>query len=115
MVLMLLGLLLGCLMSPMSGLMAALFWIRSQVYPPPVLGSTLISLRIAGVNVGGVVLIVFVQMVRFRLAGVFVLSLGLLSQFRGPKCGGVILALQSSDAVRLGLTIWVWFGILVVY
>ena len=38
-----------------------------------------------------------------RLAGSFVLFLGLFSLFRGLKCGGVILALQSSGAVHLGV------------
>ena len=64
----------------------------------------------AGVNVGGVMLIVFVQMVRFRLAVVFVLSRGLLQSVQRAELWGVILAFKSSDAVHLGLTFWVWFG-----
>ena len=46
---------------------AALSWIKSQGYPLPVLDSTLISRKIVGVIGGGVMLIVFVQVVRFRL------------------------------------------------
>ena len=98
----------------MSGLMVALFWIRSQVFPPLVLGSTLISLRIAGVNVGGVVLIVFVQMVRFRLAGGFCSLPGPLQSVQRTEMWGVTFSLQSSNAVHLGVDNLVWFGMLVV-
>ena len=89
-VLVLLRLLLGCLMPLKSGPMVALFWIRSQVYPPPVLGSTLISLRIAGVIVGGAMLIVFVQVVRFRLVEVSAPFLGLFSLCRELRCGRLL-------------------------
>ena len=61
--------------------------LRSQVYLPPVLGSLLVSQRIAGESVGGVMLIMSVQMVRFSLAGGFVLFLGLFSHFKRPRCG----------------------------
>ena len=101
--LMLLRLLLGCLMPRMSGLMVALFWIRSQVYLPLVLGFLLMSQRIAGESAGGVMWIMSVLMVRFSLVEVSVLFPGLCRQFKGLRCGGVILALQSSDAVHLGV------------
>ena len=42
-------------------------------------------------------------MVIFNLVRVSVLFLGLSSLFRELKCGGVISALQSSDAVHLGV------------
>ena len=99
MVLMLLDLLLRCLMTRMSGPMVALFWIESQVYLPPFLGSLLINQTIAGVDVGGVMLIMFVQRVRFSLAG----APGLLQSVQRAEMWGVILALQSSDAVHLGV------------
>ena len=84
----------------MSGLMVALFWIRSLVYLPPVLGSTLISRRIAGVVVGGVMLIVFALRVRFSLAVVSAFVPGPLQSVQRAEMWGVILALQSSSAVH---------------
>ena len=65
-------LLLRCPMFPMSGLMAALFSIRSQVFPPLALGSLLTILSFAG---GRVMLIKFVLMVLYSLVEAFVLSL----------------------------------------
>ena len=68
------------------------------------LGSLLTSLRTAGVVVGGVMLMVFVLIMVFRLVEASVLSPDLFSLFKEPKCGrGVILALQSSSAVHLGV------------
>ena len=87
MVLMLSKLLLGCLVIRMSGLMVVLFGIRSLGYLPLVLVSLPISQRIAGVVVGGVMLIVFALKVRFSLAGALVLFLDLFSQSKGLKCG----------------------------
>ena len=65
-------LLLRCPMFPVCGLMAALFSIRSQVFPPLALGSLLTILSFAG---GRVMLIRFVLMVLYRLVEAFVLSL----------------------------------------
>ena len=98
MVVMLLRLLLGCLMPLMSGLMVALFWIRSHVYPPPVLGSTLISRSIAGVRI---MLIMFILIMWFSLVGGSLLFLGICRLF--SELNGVILALHSSDAVHIGV------------
>ena len=51
------------------------------------LGSLLTSLKTAGVVVGGVILMVFVQLEKFRLVEVSVLSLGLFSLYKEMKCG----------------------------
>ena len=82
-------------------------------------GFLLICQRIAGVVVGGVMLIVFALRVLFRLVEASVRSLGLCRLFKGLRCGGAILALQSADAVHVegrgregGLTIRVWFVML---
>ena len=90
MILMLLGIPL------MAGLMVALFWIRSRVSLLPVLGSSLIIHGIAGVVVGGVMLI------RFVLRGRFCSVLGPLQSVQRAEMWGVIFALQSSGAVHLG-------------
>ena len=83
--------------------MIALFWIKSLVLLLLVLGSLLICLVIAGVVVGGVMLIRFELTAPFRSVEVFVQSLG---HFRlSRELWGVILALQSSDAVHLGVDI----------
>ena len=71
---------------PMSGLMVALSRIKSLSLLQ-VLGFLLTKLRIAGVVVGGVMLIVFALGVRFRLAGSSAPFLGLCSLFRELKCG----------------------------
>ena len=70
-----------------SGLMAALFSIRSLVFPLLALGSLLTRLRNAGGVVGGVMLIRFVLMVLNRLVEAFVVSLGLYRLFRGLRYG----------------------------
>ena len=70
----------------MSGRMVPLSLIASLVSLLQVLGSLLTSLRTAGVVVGGVMLTVFVQVVKFRLVGVSVLFLGLSSLFRELRC-----------------------------
>ena len=88
--------------TPMSGRMVVLFWIRSLVFLLLVLGSLLTSLRITGVGVVGVMLIMFGLMVVFSLAGASAPFRGPCSLFRELKCG-VILALQSSGAVHLGV------------
>ena len=80
---MLLKLLLGCLMPLLSGLMVALFQIKSQVFPLLALGFLLISLSIVGESVGGVMLIGSVLMVWFRLVEAPVRSLGLYRLFKG--------------------------------
>ena len=107
MVLMLLRLLLGCLRTLMSGLMVALCWIRSQVYPPRVLGSTLISRKVAQVIEGGVMLIVFVQVMRCRLVEVSAPFLGLFSLSKGLKCGESFWLCSHLLLFTWVLTIWV--------
>ena len=99
----LMRLLLPCRNTPMSSRMAALSLIGLLVSLLQVLGSLLTSLRNAGVVVGGVMSMVFVQVVKFRLVEVSVLFLGLSGLFRELRCGSVILALQSSSAVHLGV------------
>ena len=91
-------LLLLCLIILMSGQMAALFLIDLLVFPLQVLGSLLTSLRTAGVVVGGVMLMVFVQVVRFPLVEVSVRFLGHFNLFRGLRCG--VLFWLSSLLVR---------------
>ena len=87
----------------MSGRMVALFGIRSQVSLLQVLGSLLANLRIAGVDVGGVMLIMFGLMVVFSLAGGFCSVPKSLQSVQRAEMWGVILVLQSSDAVHLGV------------
>ena len=65
-------------------------------------GFLLSRLRIAGLVVGGVMLMEFDLRVRFRLAGASAPFLG-CSLFRELRMWGVILALQSSGAVHLGV------------
>ena len=84
-----LGLHLLCRITSMSGRME-------------VLGSLLTNLRNAGGVVGGVILTVLVQIMMIRLVGVSALFLGLSNLFR-ELMWGVILALQSSSAVHLGV------------
>ena len=87
----------------MSGLMVVSFWIGLLVFLLPVLGSFLFLLGIAGVAVSGGMLMIFVLMVFDVLVGVSALFLDLYSPFNALRCGGVILALQSSSAVHLGV------------
>ena len=90
-VMMRLRLLLLCLITPMSGLMVALFWIGLLVFLLLVLVSLLILQRSAGMVVGGVMLIVFVLRVRCILVEVSALFQGLCSPFCSPfkelSCG----------------------------
>ena len=92
--------------------MVALFWIMSQVFPLQVLGSTLISRRIVGVVVGGVMLIVFGLRVRFSLAGAFVLFLDPFSQSNRMKCGVSFWLCSLLLLFIWVLTIWEWFVML---
>ena len=78
---------------------------------PLVLGSSLINHRIAGVDVDGVMWIMSVLMVGVRLVGVFVLFLGLFSQFRGLRCGASFWLSSHLMLCTWELTIWVWFVI----
>ena len=89
----------------MFGLMAVWFLIDSLVFPLQVLGFLLTSLSISGEVVGGVTWMEFelTLILIGRPAEVFVLFLGLFNLFRGLKCVRVILALQSSRAVHLGV------------
>ena len=98
-----LGLLLWCRITPMSGLMVALFLIRSPVFLLSVLCSSLIRLRIAGVVVGGVMLIMFVTRGGLPSCGGFCSVPGPLQSVQRAEMWGVILALQSSGAVHLGI------------
>ena len=82
MILMRLGLLLLCWITPMSGRMEALSLIGSLVSLHLVLGSLLTSLKTVGVVVGGVMLMVFDQVEKFPLVEVSVLFLGLSSLYR---------------------------------
>ena len=82
-----LGLLLLCRITPMSGRMVALFLIGLLVYLLQVLGSLLTSLGNAGVVVGGVMLTVFVQIMMLRLVGASVVFLGFSNRCRGLRCG----------------------------
>ena len=72
--------------------------------PLQVRGSLLASLEFVGALVFWVMLIMFVLMVvRGSLVEVSVRFLGLYRPFREVSFGSVILALQSSGAVHLGL------------
>ena len=86
----------------MSGRMVASFLIRSLVPLPPMLGSSLINQRITRVDVGGVMLIMFVLRGVFSLEG-FLLRSWALQSVQRAELWGVILALQSSGAVHLGV------------
>ena len=77
--------------------------IKLLVFHLQVLGSLLTSLRTAGVVVGVVMLMVFVQVEMLCLVWVSVQFLGLFSLVKELTCGGVILVLQSSGAVHLGV------------
>ena len=57
----------------------------------------------AGVHVVGVMWMVFVQMIMFRLAGASFQFLVPLQSVQRTEMGGVVLALQSSHAVHLGV------------
>ena len=68
-----------------------------------VLVCLLTSLSSAGVVVGGAMSIMFSLLVLLILVGLLSLFLVLCRLFRGLSCGGVILALQSADAVHVGV------------
>ena len=85
----------------MSGQTEALFLIGLLVFPNQVLVFFLTKLSISGEVVGGVMLTVFVLILILRLAGGFVLFLGLFNLFRELKCG--VSFLQTSRAVHLGV------------
>ena len=67
--------------------MAVWFLIVSLVFLLLALGFLLTRLNVSGMVVGGVMLMVFVLFLILRLAGFFVLFLGLFNLFRGLRCG----------------------------
>ena len=73
----------------MFPLLVLVFFLLTSLFPVGIIGV-------------GAMLIRFARLVIFNLVRVSVLFLGLSSLFRELKCGGVISALQSSDAVHLG-------------
>ena len=87
----------------MSGLMVVLFGIRSLGYLLLVLVSLPISQRIVGVVVGGVMLIVFVLRVMIQSCRGFCSVPGPFQSVQRAEMWGVLLALQSSSAVHLGV------------
>ena len=88
---------------PMSGLMVALSLIVSLVSPLLVLFFLLTILSLFGIIGGEVMLIRFVPAVMFSPVEVFVLVPGPLQSVQRAEMWGVILALQSSSAVHLGV------------
>ena len=88
--------------------------IRSLGYLPLVLVSLPVSQRIAGVVVGGVMLIVFAPRVRFSLVGAFVLFLCLFSRSIGLKCGVSFWLCSRVILCTWVLTILEWFVMLAV-
>ena len=78
-------------------------WIRSLVFLLLVLGCLLTSLITAGVAVCGAMLIVFSWIACLILVGVLCLSVGPLQTVQRAELWGAILALQSSDAVHVGV------------
>ena len=79
-------------------------WIRSPVSLLLVLVCLLTSLDTAGVTASGAMLILFSWIACLILAEFFFcLPLDLCRLYRGLSCGEVILALQSSDAVHVGV------------
>ena len=106
MILMLMRFLHVCLMPPKFGLTVVWCWIQSLVFLLLVLVCLLTSLSSAGVVVGGAMSIMFSLLVLLILVGLLSLSLVHCRLFRGLSCGGeegVILALQSTDAVHVGV------------
>ena len=73
------------------------------MFPLLARGFLLINLFPVGIIGVGAMLIRFARLAIFHLVRVFVLFLGLSSLFRELKMWGVILALQSSGAVHLGV------------
>ena len=101
--LILLKLRLCVLLLPMFGLMVALFLIGLLVCPLLVLVSLLISLLLVGIIGVGVMLIQFARLVIFSVVGAFFAVPGPLQSVQRADLWGVILALQSSGAVHLGV------------
>ena len=106
-------LLLGCRITPMSGLMVALSWIGSRVSLLLELGFLLIKLMTAGVIGGGVMLLEFAPLVMFSPVGVSALFLGLSSLFRGLRCGVSFWRCSLLLLFIWELTTLVWFVMLV--
>ena len=102
-ILMLMRLPLCFLIILMSGLMVALFLIGLLGCPLLVLVSLLISLLPVGIIGVGVMLIRFARLVVFSVAGDFFAVPGPFKSVQRAELWGVILALQSSGAVHLGL------------
>ena len=99
---------------PMFGLMVALSLIRLLVFPPPVLDSLLIILPLFGMFVPGGWLIIFTLLVTFRLVEASALFLGLISLFRGLRCGELFWLYNLLVLFTWVLTIWELFVMLVV-
>ena len=91
----------------------ALSLIGLLVYLLQVLASLLNSLKTAGVVAGGIMLMVFVQVVKFRLEEVSVLFLGLSNLFRELRCGVSFWLCSLLMRFTWVLTICGWFGMLV--
>ena len=100
--------------SPMFGLMVVLSLIRLLVFPPPVLDSLLIILPLFGMFVPGGRLIIFTLLVIFRLVEASALFLGLISLFRGLRCGVLFWLYNLLVLFTWVLTIWELFVMLVV-
>ena len=91
----------GCLIHPRFGQMVAWSWTRSLVFLLLVLVCLLTCLFTAGVAAGGAMLIVFSRIV--LLIRGFVSVPGPLQTVQRAELWVVILALQSSDAVHVGV------------
>ena len=92
-----------CLIIRMFGLMVVPFLIILQVFLLQVLGFLLTILSIFGVVVGGVMLIVSLLIVALCAVGGFSSVPGPLQTVQRAEMWGVILALQTSRAVHLGV------------
>ena len=104
MILIMIWLLLLCLIILMSGLMAALFLIILLMFPLQVLGFFgHQDLNISGGIVGGVMLMVFNLILTRCIVRVFCSVPGPLQPVQRAEMWGVILALQTSRAVHLGV------------
>ena len=98
--------------TPMFGLMVVLSLIRLLAFPPLVLVSLLIMLPLFGMSVAGVRLIFFTLSVNFRLVEVSALFPGASQSFQKAEFWGVILVLQFSGAVHVGVDNLVLFVML---
>ena len=70
------------------------------------------SRSIAGRATGGVMLIMSNLIMWYSRVGGFTSVPEPLQTVQRAELWSAILALQSSDAVHIGLTIWAWFGML---